>query len=112
MYGWFTDGLWCGAIRKDLCRTGKPPRVPSRNNEAPHLPLAYYDDEAGDLDGAPSRYQRSLNGRWRFRWAPNPAPAPLGFEGADYDASDRDEISVPSNWQLRGYGLPMYINIR
>jgi beta-galactosidase len=88
------------------------PRVLSRNKEAPRVPLAPYDDEAGALEGAQSPYQKSLNGRWKFCWAPNPASAPLGFEAADYDDSDWDEIAVPGNWQLQGYGLPIYTNVQ
>jgi beta-galactosidase len=88
------------------------PRVLSRNKEAPHVPLASYDDEAGALEGAQSPYQKPLNGRWKFRWAPNPASAPEGFEATDYDDSGWDEIAVPGNWQLQGYGLPMYTNVQ
>jgi beta-galactosidase len=88
------------------------PAVLSRNKEAPHVPLASYDDEAGMLEGAQSPYQMHLDGRWKFRRAPNPASAPLGFEAADYDDGDWDEITVPGNWQLRGYGLPIYTNVQ
>ena len=53
----------------------------------------------------------SLDGLWSFRWSPNPEQRPVGFEREDYDISSWDKISVPGNWQMQGYGMPIYINI-
>jgi beta-galactosidase len=88
------------------------PGVLARNKEAPHVPLSSYEDEAGALEGTGSPYQKFLNGRWKFRWAANPASAPQGFEAVEYDDSGWDEIDVPGNWQLQGYGLPIYTNVQ
>jgi beta-galactosidase/beta-glucuronidase len=52
----------------------------------------------------------SLNGRWKFRWAPNPISAPGSFYATGFDDASWDEIQVPGNWQLQGHGLPMYTN--
>ncbi len=64
-----------------------------------------------------SRYEsapwvRSLNGRWRFRWAPDPASRPVGFQAPAFDAAGWAEIPVPSTWELQGYGVPIYVNSR
>ncbi len=59
-----------------------------------------------------SRYVRSLNGAWRFHWAPDPQSRPANFYEPDYDVSGWDRIPVPSNWQLEGYGTPIYLNSR
>jgi beta-galactosidase len=86
------------------------PAVTGRNREPPHVRLAPYPDETLALDEASSPYVISLNGRWRFRWAPNPASAPQVFFGPEFDDDGWDEIQVPGNWQLQGHGLPMYTN--
>ena len=53
----------------------------------------------------------SLNGKWRFKWSPNPESRPVDFYKNDFDASVWDEIVVPGNWQMQGYGKPIYTNI-
>ncbi len=57
-------------------------------------------------------YFQSLNGKWKFHWAPKPADRPTDFYKPDFDVSGWDDIPVPSNWQMHGYGLPIYVNIR
>ncbi|PHN03464.1 glycoside hydrolase family 2 TIM barrel-domain containing protein [Flavilitoribacter nigricans] len=54
---------------------------------------------------------RSLNGLWKFHWSENPASRPLDFYQPDYDISGWKEIPVPANWQMHGYGVPVYTNI-
>jgi beta-galactosidase len=53
----------------------------------------------------------SLDGMWRFHWSKDPGSRPAEFYRADFDASGWDEIAVPGNWQMQGYGLPIYSNI-
>jgi beta-galactosidase len=53
---------------------------------------------------------QSLNGDWQFNWARTPEESPEGFFKASYDRSGWDLIEVPSNWQRKGYGNPIYIN--
>ena len=52
-----------------------------------------------------------LNGNWKFNWVPKPDDRPVDFYKTDYDVSIWKEIQVPSNWQLHGYGIPIYTNI-
>lgn len=54
---------------------------------------------------------RSLNGWWKFHWSENPASRPVEFYKPDFDISDWKEIPVPADWQMHGYGLPVYTNI-
>ncbi|MEJ2385392.1 MAG: glycoside hydrolase family 2 TIM barrel-domain containing protein, partial [Xanthomonadales bacterium] len=58
-----------------------------------------------------SRYL-TLAGDWAFHWSPNPAARPADFYAPEYATADWDRIAVPSNWQLEGYGLPIYANAR
>ena len=53
----------------------------------------------------------SLNGTWRFRFIPTPNDIPENFFADDYADSDWDTIPVPSNFQMLGFGYPVYTNI-
>ena len=53
----------------------------------------------------------SLNGNWKFNWVKQPSERPVNFYKANYDVSDWKEIPVPSNWEMLGYGTPIYTNI-
>ncbi|MDR1023280.1 MAG: DUF4981 domain-containing protein [Prevotellaceae bacterium] len=59
---------------------------------------------------AASPYYRSLDGVWKFNWHKKPADKPKGFYKADYDVSGWGAIQVPGNWELQGYGVPIYTN--
>lgn len=52
----------------------------------------------------------SLNGKWSFHWSKNPDERPVDFYKVDYDTSSWDKINVPGNWQMQGYGTPIYVN--
>lgn len=52
----------------------------------------------------------SLNGKWKFHWSKDPDHRPTDFYKRDYDASGWDDIVVPGNWQMQGYGRPIYSN--
>ena len=51
-----------------------------------------------------------LDGQWLFQWSKDPDSRPVGFEADDYDVSRWNTITVPGNWQLQGYGMPIYTN--
>lgn len=53
-----------------------------------------------------------LNGDWKFHWAPQPDKRPMDFFKPETDVSNWANIDVPSNWQMRGYGTPIYSNQR
>lgn len=52
-----------------------------------------------------------LNGRWRFNWVKQPSERPVDFYKPTFDVSGWDEIYVPSNWEMHGYGTPIYTNV-
>ncbi|MEO1653744.1 MAG: sugar-binding domain-containing protein, partial [Bacteroidota bacterium] len=53
-----------------------------------------------------------LNGSWKFKFHPRPAAAESDFFRPEFYDQDWKEIPVPSNWQLEGYGQPIYTNIK
>lgn len=70
-----------------------------------------YPDDASALAGGPSPWVLSLDGEWRFHWAAHPDQRPTEFWRPSFDDSAWARIPVPSNWELQGYGTPIYVNI-
>ena len=56
-------------------------------------------------------WSQCLNGDWKFHWVDSPSKAPADFYKEGYDASDWGTIKVPANWELNGYGTPIYVNV-
>ncbi|NIP26878.1 MAG: DUF4981 domain-containing protein [Phycisphaerae bacterium] len=106
--------LQTGSARAD---TTKPdwenPEVIGINKEPAHCTLVPYPDTRMALkaDRTASPFYKSLNGNWKFHWVRKPADRPVDFYKVEYDVSDWKEIPVPSNWQMHGYGIPIYLNI-
>jgi beta-galactosidase len=59
-----------------------------------------------------SPWFQSLDGDWKFNWVPKPADKPTGFQDPAFDVSGWKEIPVPSCWELEGYGIPIYTNVK
>lgn len=53
-----------------------------------------------------------LNGDWHFKFSPSPDARPADFYQSDFDVGNWDTLAVPANWQLHGYGVPNYVNMR
>ena len=53
----------------------------------------------------------SLNGSWKFKWCPNPQSVPGDFFKPELNDQGWDTIPVPSNFQMLGYGYPVYTNM-
>jgi len=54
----------------------------------------------------------SLNGTWKFKWSQNPETRPVDFYKTDYSVLEWDNILVPGNWEMQGFGTPIYTNIK
>lgn len=75
-------------------------------NKLPGRATGYPYPDAATALSAPreaSPWFKSLDGIWQFQWAPNP-------DSFKADAA-WEEIDVPSNWEMRGYGTPIYTNM-
>jgi beta-galactosidase len=94
------------------------PLVVSRNKEPGHATLVPYADLSAALAGdrAASPYYRTLNGTWKFAYAPNPDAAPAMFYDPGHDVSGWADIAVPANWQCEPAGqahdIPIYCNVQ
>ena len=58
-----------------------------------------------------SEWVMDISGDWKFYWTPTPAEAPEEFESIFYDDSQWGTIPVPGNWEVQGYGMPIYTNV-
>lgn len=89
------------------------PGVFEINREPARASFVAYETRALAERGEPSAstFYRSLNGQWKFNWVRTPAERPTDFWKKRFDASAWDDIAVPANWELEGYGTPHYINI-
>ncbi|MDR0541823.1 MAG: DUF4981 domain-containing protein [Dysgonamonadaceae bacterium] len=57
-----------------------------------------------------SPYFLSLNGHWKFHWVSAPEKRPANFYQTDYNDSEWASIPVPGNWEMYGYGTPIYVS--
>jgi beta-galactosidase len=94
-------------------RDWENPQMFNQNREDPHATLISFDDEESALEGVKTESSNylSLDGTWKFNWVKTPDQRPYWFFKDDYDTRDWDEIAVPSNWQMKGYDVPIYVNI-
>lgn len=57
-----------------------------------------------------SQFFLTLNGIWKFNWVQNPQKRPLDFYRTDFNDQAWDNFKVPANWEVNGYGVPIYVN--
>jgi len=89
------------------------PALLGRHKLPPHAFAIPFATTAGALTRQWERspFFRSLNGTWRFRYVADPADRPVGFWRDDADLAGWDSIAVPGNWEVSGFGIPIYTNI-
>jgi len=94
-------------------RDWENPEMFNQNREYPHATLISFPDEQSALEAkkANSPDYLSLDGTWKFNWVKSPDQRPFWFFKDDYDTRDWKSIEVPSNWQMKGYDVPIYVNI-
>ena len=73
--------------------------------------FAYENTElAAKRNKEKSDYFLSLNGTWKFNWVKDPRKRPMDFYKTDFNDAAWDNFKVPANWEVNGYGLPIYVN--
>ncbi len=93
------------------------PKIFNIGQIRPHanfIPYSNVEDlfSANSFQKSISKWVKSLNGKWKFHWVRKPEDRPKDFYKNKFDISSWDEIDVPSNWELQGYGTPIYVNDR
>src|SRR5690606_8743482 len=94
-------------------KTWMSPEQTSINRLPMRATLCPFPTAAGARAGVRDRSQWfcSLDGPWRFRLAARPEEVGAADVAEATDRSDWDELAVPGNWPLQGYGNPHYTNI-
>ena len=89
------------------------PEIFQINREEPTASFYKYTDEKLAIENVSwqnSKLYKSLNGTWKFYYADSVQARPTDFFKAGFDSSKWDDITVPSNWELKGHGIPIYTN--
>ena len=83
------------------------------NKEPAHTTFITYPDEQGALENnfKNSPWYKSLNGIWKFHYTDQPESRPIDFYKTELNDASWKTIPVPGNWELNGFGLPIYTNI-
>ncbi|BCU77734.1 glycoside hydrolase family 2 TIM barrel-domain containing protein [Luteolibacter sp. LG18] len=86
------------------------PAVFQRNRLPAQATAMPYPDRATALAKArqESPWCQLLNGPWKFHYTGSLEGLPAGFEKPGFDAAAWKDLPVPSNWQMLGYGIPLY----
>ena len=89
------------------------PEVFQVNQVLPHANLMPFNSvkEAVSLAKKSSPNFMSLNGLWEFNFSENLDKAPEDFYKSNFDRKKWNKIKVPSNWEMEGFGYPMFRNI-
>lgn len=91
------------------------PEVFELNRKAPTATFYKYpNDEAASKNESweKSPFYKSLNGTWDFYYVDSVQARPVDFYKKDFNIKGWDTITVPSNWEMEGFGLPVYSNMR
>ncbi|WP_207427958.1 glycoside hydrolase family 2 TIM barrel-domain containing protein [Pedobacter sp. SYSU D00535] len=89
------------------------PQLLDYNKERPHATFMLFDN-AADVkadDYSRSPYYKLLNGKWKFVYTDKYANRIVDFYRTDFPDKNWAEIPVPSNWERKGFGIPIYTNI-
>lgn len=87
------------------------PEVFAENKLAPRATLIPYTSTEDAIERGESEWVMDISGDWRFHWTKTPAERPEGFWAMDYDDNGWGSIPVPGNWEINGYGVPIYTNV-
>jgi beta-galactosidase len=52
----------------------------------------------------------NLDGIWKFNYSINPEARPIEFYKDDFSTDNWADIKVPANWEVEGFGTPLYVN--
>ena len=107
-----------GSLTSQLCAQGQKndwenPQLLDLNKEKPHASFMLFDNAADLKAGeySKSQWHKSLNGTWKFVYTDKYAKRIVDFYREDLNDKNWADIPVPSNWERKGFGIPIYTNI-
>ena len=89
------------------------PKINEVNRLPMHANFFPYEnrDKAESADKTESSNFLSLDGNWKFNWVSSRSQRPVDFYRTDFNDSAWSLMPVPGNWEMYGYGDPLYLNI-
>jgi len=89
------------------------PQLFELNKEKPHASFMLFSkkEEVVADDYSASPFYQLLNGTWKFVYADKYVDRIQDFYRTDLDDTKWHDLPVPSNWELKGFGTPIYTNI-
>lgn len=89
------------------------PKLTSINKMPPRSTFTSYVSEEDAIinDRTNGTYRLSLNGKWKFNYVENFADRPTDFMNPRTEVNRWPDINVPGNWELQGFGTPIYVNL-
>jgi len=89
------------------------PQIIDRGKEAGRSSFLLFSNETELKNNNPQKSElyQSLNGSWKFNIVQNTSQRPTDFFTTTLNDTDWKTIQVPSNWELKGYDIPIYTNI-
>jgi len=88
------------------------PQIQGQNRIAPHSSFIPYNSIKSALKDNPlnSPFYIFLNGIWKFKWVEKPEKRPIDFYKNNFNVEKWDDIKVPGNWEMQGFGKPIYLD--
>ncbi len=88
------------------------PNLTNINKEKPRSTFTSYTNEkdATINNRKDGTFRLSLDGSWKFKYVENFSDRPMDFMDPNVSVKNWANIKVPGNWELQGFGYPVYVN--
>ncbi len=115
LFVFFISGLiWNGVVHAKTREAWEDQTVFAINKEAPHNTSFPFSSAAAALTFSKKQSNNflGLNGLWKFDWQKSPNTIPANFYKKQFNDSEWVHIPVPANWEVEGFGYPIYLDER
>lgn len=68
------------------------------------------EENALNKNADKASFYQSLDGVWKFKWVRSPKDKPSEFINPKRDVFNWNDIKVPCNWEVEGFGISIYAN--
>lgn len=103
LYGLLLSGLLACPLYAQSLHDWENHHVLQINREPARAAFTPFVQRKGDSS-------MSLDGKWKFRWTPTPDERIADFYRIDFNDKDWKDFPVPANWEINGYGTPIYVS--
>ncbi|MFT6935927.1 MAG: beta-galactosidase [Saprospiraceae bacterium] len=97
---------------KDISHYIENEQVISENKLDAHASFTAYapNENALSFNVKSTNFHQNLDGVWKFKWVRSPKDRSTSFMNSSENVAAWDNIKVPSNWEVEGFGIPIYTN--